>query len=277
MTLRLVAAKQMFRMMCIAWPLMGVYTTANADDSQGKSRADKDEWLVLVSPFVWAPAMNGQVALGGVDAKADVGFREIFNNLNRVFMGNLEVTNRKLGFYLDGVYAKTSQSERAYGQKIGLDITQSTLAGGVYYRVYEYALGGNNVFGEPRSWRVEPTAGLRWTKLSTKVEIDPVGYSTKKKSEWTDPFVGLRMQADLTDRWTLSGAADTGGFDTSSKKTYNTQAYLGYRLYLFENPTIVRVGYRVLAQEYKSRDFTGNTFKYDVTQRGPVLGLSMRF
>ena len=173
MTLRLVAAKQMFRMMCIAWPLMGVYTTANADDSQGKSSTDKDEWLVLVSPFVWAPAMNGQVALGGVDAKADVGFREIFNNLNRVFMGNLEVTNRKLGFYLDGVYAKTSQSERAYGQKIGLDITQSTLAGGVYYRVYEYALGGNNVFGEPRSWRVEPTPLRDVVPSLTRVILAP--------------------------------------------------------------------------------------------------------
>ena len=277
MTLRLVAAKQMFRMMCMAWPLLGIYSTAQAEEPTAKTSAESDEWLVLVSPFVWAPSMNGQVALGGVDAKADVGFREIFNNINRVFMGNVEVTNRTLGFYLDGVYAKTSQSERAYGQKIGLDITQSTLAGGVYYRVYEYALGGNTVFGEPRTWRIEPTAGLRWTRITTKVDIDPVGFSTKKKTEWTDPFVGVRMQADLTDRWTLSGEADTGGFDTSSKKTYNAQAYLGYRTFLFEHPTIVRVGYRVLAQEYRTRDFTGNTFKYDVTQRGPVLGLSMRF
>lgn len=85
------------------------------------------------------------------------------------------------------------------------------------------------------------------------------------------------MQADLTDRWTLSGEADAGGLDTSAKQTYNAQAYLGYRTYVFEHPTLVRVGYRVLAQDYRTRDFTGNTFKYDVTQRGPVIGLSMRF
>ena len=85
------------------------------------------------------------------------------------------------------------------------------------------------------------------------------------------------MQADLTDRWTLSGETDTGGLDTSSKKTWNAQGYLGYRMYLADHPTILRVGYRVLAQNYRTTDFTGNTFKYDVTQRGPVLGLSMRF
>ncbi len=138
-------------------------------------------------------------------------------------------------------------------------------------------MGGQTIFGEPRTWRVEPTIGVRWTKLSTKLDIDSLGFSTKKKTEWTDPFVGLRMQADLTDRWTLSGETDTGGLDTSSKKTWNAQGYLGYRMYLADHPTIIRVGYRVLAQNYRTTDFTGNKFKYDVTQRGPVLGLSMRF
>ena len=41
------------------------------------SRADSGEWLVLASPFVWAPSSNGQVSLAGIDTKADVGFREV--------------------------------------------------------------------------------------------------------------------------------------------------------------------------------------------------------
>ena len=71
--------------------------------------------------------------------------------------------------------------------------------------------------------------------------------------------------------------ADTGGLDTASKKTWNAQGYLGYRMYVADHPAIIRVGYRVLSQDYRTTDFTGNKFKYDVTQRGPVLGLSMRF
>lgn len=270
-------AKQVGRFTWIIWPLLSVSQTARAEPSPGPRSAENAEWLVLVSPFVWAPSMSGQVALGGVSTAADVTFPEVFDNLSSVFMGNLEVTNRTLGFYLDGVYAKTHQSEKLYGQKIGLDITQTTLAAGVYYRAYEYALGGATLFGEPQTWRVEPTAGVRWTKLSTKLDIGGLGFSTKKKTQWTDPFIGLRVHADLSERWALSAEADTGGLDTASKKTYSAQAYLGYRLYLLEQPAILRAGYRVLAQDYRTNDFTGNKFHYDVTQRGPVLGLSMRF
>ena len=266
-----------FRYLLMGLPLLAVFDETHAQVSMGQNTSAQSDWLVLVSPFVWAPSMSGQVALGGVQTKADVGFGEVFDNLNSVFMGNVEITNRTVGFFLDGVYAKTQQSERLYGQKIGLSITQSTVAAGVYYRAYEAQLGGDTVFSESRTWRIEPTLGVRWTQLSTKVEVDSLGFGTKKKTHWTDPFIGMRMQTDLTDRWTLSGAADTGGLDTSSKKTYNAQAYLGYRTYVLEHPAIIRIGYRVLSQDYRTKDFTGNTFKYEVTQRGPLLGLSIRF
>ena len=269
--------KQTVRCASAALPLLLALQVAQGAEPPVKTSTSDSDWLLLASPFVWAPSMSGQAALGGVNTKVDVPFSDVLDNLSSVFMGNLELTNRTLGFYIDGVYAKTHQSERVYGRKVGLAIAQSTLAVGVYYRVYEYELGGSTIFGEPRAWRVEPTVGVRWTKLSTKLDIDSLGFSTKKKTEWTDPFVGLRMQTDLTDRWTLSGQADTGGLDTSSKKTWNAQGYVGYRMFLADHPTIIRVGYRVLSQDYRTTDFTGNKFKYDVTQRGPVLGLSMRF
>lgn len=269
--------KQILRSVLVAPLLFNFIPTARAENTLGEPTVTDSDWMVLVSPFVWAPSMKGHASLGGVNTKVDVPFSEVLNNLNSVFMGNLEVTNRTLGFYIDGVYANTSQSERVLGQKLGLSITQSAVAAGMYYRIYEQALGGNTIFGEPRNWRLEPTMGVRWAKLSAKLDVDAAGFSTKKKTQWTDPFIGLRMQSDLTDRWTLSGETDIGGFDVASKKTFNVQGYLGYRTYLFEHPTILRVGYRVLSQDYRTTSFTGNKFKYDVTQRGPVLGLSMRF
>lgn len=250
---------------------------AMAQANEARATPVDSPWLVLVSPFVWAPSMSGQATLGGVNTHVDVPFSQTLGNLNSVFMGNLEVTNRTLGFYVDGVYADTHESHRVMGQKVGLSITQTTVAAGAYYRAYEQALGGATIFGEPRAWRVEPTAGVRWTRLASKLEIGSLGFATQKKAQWSDPFLGLRMQADISDRWTLSGEADVGGFDTATKNSYNAQGYLGYRTYLFQYPTILRAGYRVLSQEYQTRDFTGNRFKYDVTQRGPVLGLSVRF
>lgn len=271
------AIASLVKVMASAFTLLSVLQTANATEKSLDSDPENSQWLVLVSPFAWGPSMKGNVELGGVHTQADLSANEILHNLDSVFMGNVEVTNRTIGFFIDGVYAKTSQSDRVLGRKVGLEITQTTFAAGAYYRAYQYELGGTTVFNEPRTWRVEPMLGVRWTKLTTTVDVDSLGFSTHKKTHWTDPFVGLRSQVDLNDRWTLSGAVDTGGFDTSSKKTYNGQAYLGYRLYLMEHPTLIRLGYRVLAQDYRTKDFTGKTFKYDVTQRGPVLGVSIRF
>ena len=52
---------------------------------------------------------------------------------------------------------------------------------------------------------------------------------------------------------------------------------LGYRLTLLGQPSMIRGGYRVLHQEYSTGDFTGQTFRWDVTQQGPIIGLSMEF
>lgn len=62
-----------------------------------------------------------------------------------------------------------------------------------------------------------------------------------------------------------------------AKKTYYDQVYLGCRTFIAQQPTMLRVGYRYISQRYKTRDFTGNTFNYDVRQAGPVLGLTVRF
>jgi hypothetical protein len=72
--------------------------------------------------------------------------------------------------------------------------------------------------------------------------------------------------------------ADIGGFGVGSKLSWNAQAYLGYRTMVAHHPTVLRIEYRALSQDYESDDFTGsNKFKSDVVQHGPVIGFSMQF
>jgi hypothetical protein len=65
---------------------------------------------------------------------------------------------------------------------------------------------------------------------------------------------------------------DVGGFGAGTKLSLGGQAYLGYRTYLFGHDSLVRVGYRALYQDYESKDFD-----WEVTQHGPVLGISTKF
>ncbi|MUO82289.1 hypothetical protein GOZ78_22150 [Agrobacterium vitis] len=247
---------------------------ASAEDKATDLLADR-EWSVIVSPYVWAASLHGNASLAGLDSNVDIPFSDIFKHLDLAAMGNVEVTNGLFGFYVDGQYVQTSQDEDLADFEVGLKIRTTILAVGAYYRVYDLALGGDTVFGEPRHFTVEPTVGVRWTKL--EADADAGFISANKSAAWLDPFVGVRLSADLSERWNLAGEADIGGFDIGSKLAINAQAYLGYRTYMFNHPTILRVGYRVLSQDYETEDFTGNQFRWDVTQHGPVLGFSMRF
>ena len=253
-----------------------VFSAARAADFDAERMEPEPEWAVIVSPYVWAASLKGNASLAGFDTDVDVPFSEIFDHLDLALMGNVEVTNGKWGVYFDGQHVQTSQDERVFAHEIGIDIKTTTLAAGAFFKAYEVELGGQTVFGKPRTISFEPTVGVRWTEL--KADVSAFGVSSTKNSDWADPFIGLRMNADLTDRWNLFAEADVGGFDVGSKVSVNAQAYLGYRMEMLGKPTILRAGYRLLYQDYENDDFTGaNKFRWDVSQHGPVVGFSMRF
>lgn len=235
-----------------------------------------DRWKLIVSPYVWALSLDGDASLAGFDTHVDVPFSETLKHLDLAIMGNVEVTNGRFGFYVDGQYAQTSQEEELLSNELAVGIATTTLALGAFYRAYEVELGGLTVFNEARVFALEPTIGLRWTKL--EATVDALGLSVTKQANWTDPFIGLRLNADLDERWNLWAEADIGGFDIGSKISYSAQAFLGYRTFVLDHPTVLRLGYRVTAQDFETDDFTGsNKFQWDVTQHGPIIGFSMQF
>lgn len=235
---------------------------------------DQQRWRVIFSPYVWGASLTGNAGLLGVSTNVDVPFGDILSNLDMSFMGNVEITNGTFGAYFDGQYTKTSQDEDVLGRQLGLNIVSTTLTGGIYYRIFQHDLDGQTYFGRQRVFAIEPTAGIRWTQLKATLNVGP--YSESRKADWTDPFVGTRVLYDIAERWNISAEADIGGFGAGTKLSANGQIYLGYRTRIFDVPTILRVGYRALYQDYRDND-TRENFKYDVTQHGPVVGWSMQF
>lgn len=257
------------------WTSFGAVAALAGDPTVDQFTTPDREWNLIVSPYVWAASLKGDASLAGMDTDVDVPFADIFKHLDFAAMGNIELTNDQFGFYIDGQHVRTSQDESVAEHEIALKIRTTFVTAGVYYRVYELPLGGTTAFGDPRRFTVEPTIGVRWTKL--EADADTGTARADKSANWTDPFVGVRLSGDLSERWNLAGEADIGGFDVGSKLAINAQAYLGYRTQMFGRPTIMRLGYRLLSEDFDTVDFTGNKFRWDVVQQGPVLGFSMRF
>lgn len=235
---------------------------------------DQQRWRVIFSPYVWGASLTGNAGLMGRSTSVDVPFKDILNNLDMSFMGNIEITNGTYGAYFDGQYTKTSQKEDVLDRQLGLDITSTALTGGVFYRIYQHDLDGLTYYGRQRVFAIEPTAGIRWTQIKAKLNVDP--FTESRQANWTDPFIGTRVLYDIGERWNISAEADIGGFGAGTKLSANGQIYLGYRTRVFNLPTIWRVGYRALYQDYRDDD-SREKFKYDVTQHGPVVGWSVQF
>ncbi len=270
------AARHARRIFLATAVLLGATVAAGAADFDLQRMAPDRDWTVIVSPYVWAASLKGSASLAGFDTDVDVPFSDTLEHLDLAAMGNIELTNGQWGAYFDGQYVRTSQDEQVQAHEIGLDIRMTWLAAGVFYKAYEAELGGDTVFGKPRTFSIEPTVGLRWTKL--EADVSAFGLKATKSANWTDPFVGVRFNGDLDERWNLVGEVDVGGFDVGSKLSVNAQAYLGYRTDMLGHPTILRGGYRMLYQDYENDDFTGaNKFRWDVNEHGPVLGFSMLF
>jgi hypothetical protein len=189
---------------------------------------------------------------------------------------------------------------------VDVDITlyKVKLAGG--YRLLSHPLGAED---DPRRMTLDLYAGGRFWYLGTDVEVripqatipgftvgaslEPVrfpGHSidlggvevpgatlggldeTFSSSEWwIDPLVGMRIFADLTDRFQLSAAGDIGGFNigSASQFTWEAQGFMGYRV---SDRWTLALGYRAIGI-----DRPKGSAAFDGTLHGPVLGAVFRW
>ncbi|VVE73225.1 hypothetical protein PAN31117_04662 [Pandoraea anapnoica] len=229
-------------------------------------------WSVVVSPYIWAASLSGHGAFGPNEVPARVSFPTIVSNLDLAVMGEVEVTNGRYGVYFDGQYTNAGKDASIGGLDARFATTSKMITVGGFFRAATFSQSGLTRFGHSREISIEPTFGFRWTQLIASV-TPMVGQHT---SNWIDPFIGLRVNADLSERWTLFSEADIGGFGAGSRFSTNLQVYAGYRMFLFKQPAIFRVGYRAWYQDYAHGD-GGDRFSWRVTQHGPVVGLSTIF
>ena len=102
------------------------------------------------------------------------------------------------------------------------------------------------------------------------------GFSTTLggSETWLDPMVGLRVSAQLDDRWTLGARGDIGGFGISDTDlTWSVTAGADYRLW---ERTSLKFGWRLYSIDYATTKSDG-AFEYDIFEHGPFLAVTFRF
>lgn len=251
------------------------YVTALALTAPAMAQVpESDGWGFEVTPYLWGSALEGTVGARGVEGDLDAEFSDIWEHLDSALLGAVEARRGPWGILFDGIYFKLAdEATRTWSGPGGIGTATGTLEATTTMQVYQLAAA----YRIKEVVAVDLIAGARYTILDAELRLVtttgpllPGGTRRVSGDEsWLDPIVGVRMLAPITEHWTGVVYADYGGFGIGSDKTYQLTAGVNWQ---FAQRFSAKVGYRYVYQDYEN-----NGFVWDVTSRGPLIGLGIRF
>jgi opacity protein-like surface antigen len=238
---------------------------ASAQAAYGQEQTQgQDGWDFRVGIPLWASGATGTVGVRNREVHIDDSFTDLLDTLDFTAALNLEIRKSRWLFFSDGFYVKTSTSGDPRGlfsgarvhlnQKLAFD----DLAIG-------YAVVKNERFS------LEPFAGAQLVYLEPQLTLDlPVADRTASTTKfWAEPIVGVYLNYRFSKPVGFYAKADVGGFDVSSRLTWQAEGGLDFPL---GGNFYARLAYRYLNTDYEK----GAVF-FDAALHGPQLELGVRF
>ena len=210
--------------------------------------------------YAFAADVDGDISKGNIDYEVDQPFKDTLKELDQSFMAHLELNKGKWGIYADKQYVKTSQDKLVFNIPLALNTKLDQSSYGVYYQAY---VSPEQTKDNYSKFIVEPTIGMHQTDASATLSV--LNNQVKTSADWDEFFWGARFKYNFNSPWNLASELSFGVENTRS-----AQAYLGYRIPVFDRNLNIRAGYRYFEQDYKSNDF-----KWDIKQHGPVIGINL--
>ena len=219
--------------------------------------AAAEGWSFRLTPQAWAPSFDAQVDIA--DRRAAETDVAVFDDLEAVPSVEAEIRFRRFGLLAEwtdldiGEDARTDRGGLA--ATVDLDGTLATFLAS--WR-----------FAERPRWSAEALAGGRYVSLDAEVDV-AVARTTGTEQSWGDPLVGLRGAVALSERVTVEGRAQLGGFGIGSDVTWEARGRLAVAL---REHVALAAGWRHLDVEYEKGDIA-----IDFALIGPFLAVDFVF
>jgi hypothetical protein len=219
------------------------------------SFADETTWEYRVTPYVWAPTLIADLAIG-IDPPTQ-SETDLLDILNFAFLVNGEVRKGDWGLIGEFNYLSLTDDLSTPGGRISSDANLDGFMVGAAgaYRFYADANASADLFAGVRAW---------W--IDAEIEFQNRSNPSVTRN-WVDPIVGARGQYQVTDRVSVSGLAEVGGFGIGSNIQWEVVGRAGYQ---FNDRFGVALGYRHLAI-----DFDDDKLVMQADISGPFLALDI--
>jgi len=220
---------------------------------------ESDGWKFRITPYFWALGVEGTTSALGNDIDFDASFSDLVDVLNYALSANMELSKGKLFFVLDPLIGEfESDFTGPGGGPVGGTVVANML---IMDLNVGYSVNDN----------FDLYAGARY--FDQDIEVTPNLLPTiDLGADWTDFIIGVRVRANMSEKWSFVGKLD-GAVAGDSDSAWYVQAVVARH---FGTNKHLDLGWR-----YYDVDFDSGTvptgFKWDVAHSGPVIGFSWEF
>ena len=217
---------------------------------------DAPSWRFHITPHLWAGSLKGQVGIEPRVTEVDVGFDDVFGDLNFGVMALFEARHQPWVLRADLLYMSFGDERATSVDGSGTlqaDLEELMLQPEVGYAILTRPWGG-----------VDALVGVRYWHLSLDLSAPPQELSGD--AGWVDATVGAAFRYELAEGLRLFAKADAG----AGGSDFAWQAWGGAGYDLGRTATVV-AAYRYLDVDHR------DGLVYDVSMHGPALGITLHF
>lgn len=228
-----------------------------AEESRGE-----DLWRYDAAIYLWAVGFEATTERGN---SIDIGFDDVFDNLNLAFMGALWASKDRWSIGIDLMFVDVS------AEKAGtLGSTAIDLNANVDMTTWVLNLQGARNLVQAERGSLDVLLGARFldstTRLTLRTSVLPITPSLKAKVSAWDLVIGARGDLNITDKWYLPYSVDVGA--GQSELTWQALGGIGYRF---------KWGTLLLAYRHNEWTFRSDEEFKDLTLTGPAIGAVFSF
>jgi hypothetical protein len=186
----------------------------------------------------------------------DVGFSDLFKDVDGALMFEIGARKDRIGFYFDPIFAQLS------------DDVMGPLGGNINSKVDLGIVDAAFTYQLMRNHRFDFLAGLRYYALDVTIEL-PTGMNGEGDENWVDVIVGVQYRDTFAKKWFyfLRGNIGAGG----SEFSWDVLASIGYR---FNDLFSLSLGGRALDVDYEE---ASEGFLFDARMSGVSLNFGFHF
>lgn len=223
--------------------------------------AQAQEWSGQVTLYGWGAGVSGDFtpSAGAPTLEFDASLAEVLEDLDSAFFATGLATYGNLVLFGDLTYSTVSRD--------GLVPPGIPASGELTMRSLTLAAGRR--FDAGGGSHVDVLGGFRAWSVDGRVSVPLAGVSISPTSEFVDPIIAVRGSAPLSDRWSVLGYIDVGGFGVGSDLTWQAAVTANYQA---TDNLYLSIGWRHLYVDYSD----GGTV-LEGAMTGPLLGATWRF